>query len=146
EDLDRVPPALRTHARVVAAPMGAPDYAERVAALRARSNRFHGSAALESDARDAAVAQVAVLMDGESLVSLPALERTSMISRVGPDRRARPVRRAGGGVERDAWQQLTLEAVAGMRDRLARHVSGQDAAIDEVVDRFRAAWVGIRSS
>jgi hypothetical protein len=146
EDLDRVPSALRSHARIALAPVAAPDYAERLAALRARGRRFHGANGLDDDERAAATAELAVLMDGESLLALRALERTSLVGQVGLDQPARLVQRARRGVERDAWQSLTVETVGGMRDRLSRHVSGQDAAIDEVVDRFTAAWVGIRSS
>jgi hypothetical protein len=146
DELHRVPASLRAHARVATVSAALPDNYERVAALTARVHSFAGAAGLDEAARSAAVSEIALLMDGEPLWALRALERTSIVAGIGLDQGARLVRRSRRGVERDPWQSLSPDKVVRMRELLGAHVAGQDAVLAEVGARFVAAWVGINAT
>ena len=125
--------------------MASPTRAERAAHLRTLVPGMYGTADLDAEALGRLADELALLTEGEPLLTLESLASFSAKGRHSVAQPRELVRRLRLGDQPDHWSHLRSDLRA-CRARLAGRVFGQPAAIDALLGVLASASLGLTMS
>ncbi|MFI5906480.1 AAA family ATPase [Dactylosporangium sp. NPDC051541] len=142
-DLTSMPMWLRESPHVAIVPAELPRIEERRELLSEAVSGYHRGEELHGERRDQAVATLANLTDGMTVLDLQSMTTTSRIAGIEATEGRRLLARHRFALRDDPWEKLDVNKIRGSADLLRRRVMGQDHAVREVSNVLANARVGI---